>query len=213
MTDERAADAERGPGSALPPPHSRAEDAAALVIGAFLLSWGILLLHSVHGLSGGTAGVAFLASYLLPVQVGVAYFILNLPFYWLAVRRVGWEFTIKTFVAVTLTSIGSAVLPGLVHLRMPLFLATAFSGLSLGLAFLVLFRHRASAGGFGVLVFYLQERFGWRAGYIQLALDLAVLAASVVVVSPLVLLASALGVAVLDVTLALNHRPGRYLGR
>lgn len=195
------------------PRHSRAEDLVALVTGSFLVAWGIVLLHSVGGLSGGVAGVAFLLDYLQVAPVSVGFFVLNLPFYWLAVRRLGWEFSLKTFAAVALTSAVSSALTREVGVQMPLLLATAFSGLSLGLGFLILFRHRGSGGGFGVVAFYLQERFGWRAGFVQLAFDLTVLAASLAVVDLPVLLASAVGVAVLNLTIATNHRPGRYVAR
>jgi uncharacterized membrane-anchored protein YitT (DUF2179 family) len=193
--------------------HGRLEDVAALLTGSFLVAWGIVLLRSVGGLSGGVAGVAFLLDYLGVVPVSTAFFVLNLPFYWLAVRRLGWEFSLKTFAAVGLTSALSSALAHAVSVEMPLLLATSFSGLSLGLGFLVLFRHRGSGGGFGVVAFYLQERFGWRAGLVQLAFDLTVLTASLAVVDLRVLLASAVGVAVLNLTIATNHRPGRYLAR
>ena len=55
----------------------------------------------------------------------------------------------------------------------PLFTAV-FGGLLMGTGMLILFRHRSSLGGFNVLVLYLQERFGWRAGRIQMALDCSI---------------------------------------
>jgi uncharacterized membrane-anchored protein YitT (DUF2179 family) len=209
-TTER--DGRPAPAAVEPVRHGRFEDAAALVIGAFLISWGVVLLHSVNGLSGGVAGAAFLVDYVSDVPLGVAFFLFNLPFYWLAVRRLGWEFAIKTFISVGLIAVLSSVMTQLVTVQMPLFLATGFSGLSLGLGFIVLFRHRGSGGGFGILAFYLQERFGWRAGVVQLVGDLVILVASLWVVPPVVLLASAIGVAVLSITIAMNHRPGRYSG-
>lgn len=43
--------------------------------------------------------------------------------------------------------------------------ATAvIGGLLMGTGMLILFRHKASLGGFNVLVLYLQEKYGWRAG-------------------------------------------------
>lgn len=191
--------------------HSAVEDAAALVTGAFLVSWGIVLLTSVQAGSGGVAGVAVLVDYLGLAPVGVALFVLNLPFYVLAVRRLGWEFTGKTFAAVALVSLISSWLARTVQVEVPLLLACAFAGLSLGLGFIILFRHRGSGGGFGILAFHLQQRRGWRAGYVQLALDLGVLTASVFVLEPRVLAASVVGAVVLNLTIAMNHRPGRYL--
>lgn len=196
-----------------PPPHTPLEDAAALVVGSFLLGWALLLLQGAGAVSGGLAGVAFLVAGLTPVPLGVAFFLINLPFYGLAVRRLGWAFALKTLVCVALTSVLAEVLGEVVQVRMPLLLATSFAGLSLGLGFLVLFRHRASAGGFGILAFHLQERFGWRAGYVQLAFDAAVMLAALLVVGWRLVLASLLGVVVLNLVVAMNHRPGRYVVR
>jgi uncharacterized membrane-anchored protein YitT (DUF2179 family) len=81
----------------------------------------------------------------------------------------------------------------------------------IGVGLLILFRHRASLGGFNVLVLYLQERYGWRAGLTQLALDCSVLAAATLIASPQVLLASVLGAVLLNLALAVNHKPGRYI--
>ena len=57
-----------------------------------------------------------------------------------------------------------------------------------------------------------QERLGWRAGYVQLGFDVAVVLLALTVVPPVGVLLSALGVVVLNTVLAMNHRPGRCLG-
>jgi uncharacterized membrane-anchored protein YitT (DUF2179 family) len=62
------------------------------------------------------------------------------------------------------------------------------------------------------LALLAQERFGWRAGYVQLGLDAVVIIASLTIVPTLVVALSAAGAVVLNLVLALNHRPGRYLG-
>ncbi|MGO2823999.1 MAG: YitT family protein, partial [Brachybacterium alimentarium] len=56
----------------------------------------------------------------------------------------------------------------------------------------------------------LQERAGLRAGYVQMALDVAVILLSLLVLNIPQVLLSALGGVILNVVLALNHRPGRY---
>ena len=78
---------------------------------------------------------------------------------------------------------------------------------------LALFRHRASLGGFGILALYLQDRFGWRAGFVQLGLDGLVLTLSFFVASPFVILCSILAAVTLNLTLAINHRTDRYIVR
>ena len=57
-----------------------------------------------------------------------------------------------------------------------------------------------------------QDRFGWPAGYVQLACDVVIIAAALTVASPAVVAASALGAGLLNLVLVMNHRPGRYLG-
>jgi uncharacterized membrane-anchored protein YitT (DUF2179 family) len=81
-----------------------------------------------------------------------------------------------------------------------------------GTGLLILFRHGASLGGFNVFALLTQEKLGWRAGYVQMILDVAVVLSSFLVVAPDVVALSALGAVVLNIVLAFNHRPGRYMG-
>jgi uncharacterized membrane-anchored protein YitT (DUF2179 family) len=62
-----------------------------------------------------------------------------------------------------------------------------------------------------VLVLYLQERFGWRAGKVQMAMDCAIVLAALALVDIERIAWSVVGAVVLNLTLAVNHRPGRYM--
>ena len=193
--------------------HALWEDVLALPSGAFLMSFGIFLLGEIGGVAGGLAGVAILGSYWTGVAFGLIYFLVNLPFYWLAVRRMGWRFTIKTLIVVSLVSVFTA-LHGLyldLGSATPLY-GAIFAGLAIGIGMIMIFRHGASAGGFGILAAYLQDKRGWRAGYVQLVLDMVVMAVSVMVVPLDILVYSILGAVLLNLVLAINHRPGRYFG-
>lgn len=192
--------------------HSLLEDAQGVASGAMLASLGVLLLSSGGLLTGGTAGMAFLIHYASGVSFGVIFFAINLPFYYLAYKRLGMAFTLKTFAAIAATSALSEAMPrliGIAHIN-PL-TAGLFGGLLVGTAMLALFRHRASLGGFGVLALYLQERFGWRAGFVQLGFDCLVLAFSFFVATPFTIFCSVLGAVVLNLVLAINHRRDRYI--
>ena len=81
------------------------DDAKTLLTAAGFVSLGIFLFHQVGLLTGGTAGLAFLIHYATGITFGKAFFVLNLPFYWLALRKMGWAFTLKTFIAVALLSV------------------------------------------------------------------------------------------------------------
>ena len=203
------------PPPALPavPPHSRLEDALGLLTGSFLASFGLFLLQTSGAVTGGTAGLALLLDHALPLPLGVLLAVVGAPFLTLAVRRKGWPFTLRSAVCVGLLS-GFA---GLHPLAVPAVevapgYAVLVGNLAAGVGILVLFRHGSSLGGFGVLALLAQERLGWRAGWVQMSLDTAVVTASLAVVAPETSLLSAAGVVVLNLVLVLNHRPGRYLG-
>ncbi|GAA4977685.1 YitT family protein [Kineococcus glutinatus] len=195
------------------PPHTRAEDVAGLLVGTLLASFGLFLLHSATAVTGGAPGLGLLLSYALPVPLGVLLGLVNLPFLALAVWAKGWTFALRSAVAVLalslLTPVHAAALGGV---DVDPVYAVLFGNLAAGTGILVLFRHRASLGGFGVLALVLQERLGWRAGYVQMALDVAVVLASLALVPAPVVALSAAGAVVLNLVLAMNHRPGRYLG-
>jgi uncharacterized membrane-anchored protein YitT (DUF2179 family) len=76
----------------------------------------------------------------------------------------------------------------------------------------MLFRHNASLGGVNVLVLWLQQRHGWRAGAVQMAIDCAIVVAALAIVAPARVALSVLGAVALNFVVAINHRPGRYLG-
>ena len=192
--------------------HSLVDDVQGLAAGSMMASLGVLLLSSAGLLTGVTTGVAFLLHYATGYSFGLLFFVVNLPFYWLAFRRFGLGFTLKTFATVAFTSFLTEAVPqaiGISHID-PL-VGAIFGGLVIGAGLLALFRHRASLGGFGILALYLQERFGWRAGIVQLVFDGTVLIFSFFVASPYIIFCSVIGAVVLNLTLAINHRKDRYV--
>jgi len=196
-----------------PDKHSLFEDAFALVIGALLVSFGIELLKDAGLVSGGIAGVAFVLHYATGASFGSLFFVLNLPFYWLAFKRMGVEFTLKTFAAVALLAVLSDIAHKLIVIeRVNPGYAAALGGVALGLGCLALARHRASLGGVGIFVLYLQEHFGWRAGKIQMAIDCAIVASAFLLIEPMQVAWSVLGAVIMNAIIALNHKPGRYMG-
>jgi uncharacterized membrane-anchored protein YitT (DUF2179 family) len=193
--------------------HTSAEDALAVVSGTLLISVGVAFFTGAGLLTGGTAGLAFLLHYASGIGFGPLFFVLNLPFYWLAWRKLGAAFTIKTFIAVALLSGLTAMQPNLLRFAdlQPAY-AAIVGGLITGTGFLILFRHKASLGGIGVLALWLQDRCGWRAGKVQMGVDCAIVTLALFSIEPLRVLYSILGAVALNVVLAINHRPGRYLG-
>ena len=193
--------------------HSRSEDALAIVSGTLLISVGIAFFTTAGLLTGGTAGLAFLLHYATGIGFGPLFFVLNLPFYWLAWRKLGVAFTVKTFIAVALLSALTTLQPQLLAFAslQPVY-AALVGGLITGTGFLILFRHKCSLGGVGVLALWLQDRFGWRAGKVQMGVACAIVLLALISIEPMRVLYSILGAVALNIVLTINHRPGRYLG-
>jgi uncharacterized membrane-anchored protein YitT (DUF2179 family) len=192
--------------------HTPVEDVQGIFSGSLVAALGLYVLASAGLLTGSTAGVAFLLHYALGINFGLAFFVLNLPFFYLSWKRLGMAFTVKTFIAIATTSVltnlqGDVFQIANIH---PAW-AALLGGVLLGFGVLALYRHRASLGGVGILGIYMQERFGIRAGLVQLAIDLCVLAAAFFVTTPPVVFYSVLGAVVLNLFLTINHRSDRYI--
>lgn len=194
-------------------PHTVPDDIVALFTGILLVSVGLAFFGNAGLLTGGTVGIAFLLHYLTGLPFGALFFILSLPFYWLALRKFGPAFTFKTFVCVLLLSLLSELQAHFVQFAQlqPLYAAVA-GGILGGTGFVVLVRHRASLGGLGVLALYLQSRYGWRAGKLQMASDCLLVLLALWTVEPMRVVWSIVGAVVLNTVVAMNHRPGRYTG-
>lgn len=194
--------------------HSLFEDLQALVSGTLLFAFAIVLFRQAGLLTGGTAGLAFLGHYASGISFGLLYFLINIPFYIFGLLALGKAFTLKTFAAVALLSLYSEVLPRWIHIESihPVF-AAIIGGLLAGAGLLMLVRHRASLGGLGVMAIYLQKKRGWSAGTLQMIADGFIVCGALTIVDPLRVGLSILGALVLNMVLAINHRPGRYFGQ
>jgi uncharacterized membrane-anchored protein YitT (DUF2179 family) len=194
------------------PRHGLAEDTVAIFVGTLFVSFGLVMFKHVGLLTGGTAGLSFLIYYETGLPFGAVFFVINLPFYYLAVRRVGWWFTAKTFAAVVLVSAMSELHGRFIQFgALDPFYTAVFGGLLMGMGFIVLFRHQASLGGVNILALYLQNRYAIKAGKLQMAIDLTILLASYFVVDLKALLASVIGAMALNMVIWMNHRRDRYV--
>jgi uncharacterized membrane-anchored protein YitT (DUF2179 family) len=192
--------------------HTRKEDWIAILTGTFLTAQGLFFLQSAELLTGGTAGLALLLTKLLPASFGTLYFLLNCPFYYLGWRRFGKTFAINSVISGGVVSL----LTDHLHLVLSLGAVNAVycamaGGLLMGLGMLILFRHRSSLGGFNVFCLFLQDKKGIPAGKTQMAIDCTILLASFFFVTPWIIALSVTGAVVLNIVLAMNHKPNRYI--
>ena len=193
--------------------HSWLDDGHALVAGALFVALGMTMFSYAGLLTGGVAGLAFLVSYATSGSLALFFFLFSLPFFALSWFRLGAEFTGKSFLAVVMVSVCTALAPKVVRFELlnP-WAAAVLGGCLIGFGLLALLRHRASVGGVNILAQWLQQSRGFSAGKVQMSVDVIVVLAALLVVPPINVAQSVLGAVTIGAILALNHKPGRYFG-
>ena len=194
--------------------HTFIEDAQAIIIATLLASLGVTLFETTGLLIGGTAGLSFLGQYATHFSFSEIFFIINLPFYILSYKQLGWKFTLKTFAAVLLLSIFVELTPSFITISFlePIYSAV-IGGLLIGFGLLMLFRHGASLGGLMILAQYLSQKYNVSIGKFQMSVDFVVLLLAVFIVDWPAILLSIIGATACNLILVINHKPGRYSGK
>jgi uncharacterized membrane-anchored protein YitT (DUF2179 family) len=192
--------------------HSLFEDVQALLTATLIIALGVVMYKTTGLLTGGVTGLAFLAHYASGLNFGLLLVGINLPFYAFSLKRMGLKFTLKSLTAVSLVALFTELSPGVIRFEWlhPVF-AALIGGLLIGVGMIILFRHKASLGGLNIVVLYLQEKYGWRAGKLQMVFDCAIVLGSAFFVPLSLIAVSVLGAIVLNLSLVTNHKPGRYL--
>jgi uncharacterized membrane-anchored protein YitT (DUF2179 family) len=194
------------------PRHNLVDDIQGLSLGVFLCGLGIHVLTSVGLITGQTAGLAVIIAYLTGYSFSVVFFAINLPFYFLAYKRLGPAFTIKSLISVTLLSVVTTLLPiGITIQSLEPALGAVIFGSLVGLGLLAMFRHNGSLGGLGVIALLVQDTTGFKAGWVQLITDAVIFTAALFLFPASVVFYSLLGAVVLNMIITFNHRRDRYI--
>ena len=194
--------------------HRPWEDAQGILIGATLVALGVQFLQAADLFTGQIAGLALVLSYPTGWPFGAVFFVLNLPFYALAIRQLGWRFTLKSFAAVALMSALVEVLPLVLTISaLPPWVAAGLFGILAGVGLLSLFRHGATLGGVGIVALWLQDTRGVKAGNVQLGFDLCIFAGALLLFDWPVVGWSLFGAVVLNGIITINHRRDRYIAK
>ena len=195
--------------------HSLTEDALAFIVGTALCAFSVVVLTHLGLITGQTAGLGVLLSYVTGWSFGAVFFLINLPFYIFAWVRMGARFTIKSFIAVALVSGMTLLMEDRIRFEVldPV-LGALLAGATAGMGLIVLFRHGGSLGGVGVVALWAQERLGVQAGWVQLGFDVVLFAVAIFVLRDAWLVALSLaGAVVVNLIIGVNHRRDRYIGR
>ena len=135
-------------------------------VGCIVFAMGMKSLLIPKGfLSGGIVGIALIVHYLFSqVNVGLAYFLLNIPLVflcWFGISRKFLLYSIYGALFFSLTAYLIQVRP--LEIQDPI-LAALFAGVICGIGGGLILMSTGSAGGFDILAVFLNRRFGFRLG-------------------------------------------------
>ena len=152
-----------------------------MTLGALIASFaleGFLIPNKI--IDGGIMGIAIMTAYKTSFALGWCIFLLNLPFIFLALQKMGKLFVFSTFYAVAILSVGVSVMPQLLnhkHVSDP-FLACIFGGLILGAGVGLVLRSNSSLDGTEILAIRLSKKLGFSVGEIIMFFNLFIFTAA-----------------------------------
>ncbi len=151
-----------------------------ILSGLFLTAIGIKLL-TLHALTfGGTAGIATLGSFMTNWSWGILFLIVNLPFFILSIKKLGWTFSLSTFLCILLISAISDMLD---YLTLPLIspiAASVIAGTLIGIGVSFVLNSGASLGGIHILALYLEQKSDINRGVSLFVTDFIIVSSAVV---------------------------------
>lgn len=194
--------------------HTWFEDLFGLATGVLLISSAIGFMEAGGLLTGGTVGLSQLCAKTLGANLSFIYIAISIPFFILAIWKLGLNFAAKSFINIFAVSYLVNLFPHVVTIEVSNQLAASIIANTLaGMGVLAIFRHNSSLAGFQVVALLGQEKLKIQAGYIQAAIDIAILTVGLSQYSMEATLNSLVGVIIFNGVLALNHRPDLYIGR
>ena len=182
-------------------------DVQGICFGIVMLSLGVVFLKACGLVTGQLAGLAVLISFIGPLPFGAVFFALNLPFYALSWKKRGPGFTLRTLVSVAGISVLTPLFGRMIAFEaIPVPLGALLAGCCSAIGLIALFRHKASAGGVGILALWLEETRGIKAGWVQMGFDAGVFLLAALVLPVHQLFWSLAGAVVLNLLIAWNFR-------
>jgi len=152
-----------------------------IALGTLVIAAGLNLFLIPNRLNdGGLTAVAVVLHYVARVPVGATLFLINLPLFALAVWQVGASFALRSLLGTFLLSLWLSLVPerAVVH---DLLLATVYGGLISGIGTGLVFRFGGSTGGTDLVARLVRMALRWTSGRSLLAVDVAVIALTGVV--------------------------------
>lgn len=149
-----------------------------LAFGAFIAGFGLEgFLIPNNMIDGGIVGISIMLSYLTKANLGVLILCINIPFIFLALKKLGKTFVFQTLYAIAMLGISVNVFH---HHRATddILLATVFGGVVLGVGVGIVLRNNAAMDGTEILSIRLAKKSGFSIGEIIMFLNIFVYTAA-----------------------------------
>lgn len=136
-------------------------DIAFYLLGGALIALGISNFAVPNNIAaGGFSGIATLANYLFKIPVGITVLVMNIPVFIIGVRKFGWKFLCRTFVATVIMSVmidlAAAFIPVYSGDRL---LSALFAGALGGIGYALVFMRDSTTGGVDIIAKIVHRRF------------------------------------------------------
>ena len=148
-------------------------------LGCVLMAFGVEGFLTPNSITtGGAAGLAVSINHLLPVlPKGVLYLLINIPLLWMAIRRFGLRFLLKTVYGVGVYSLVLEVATLLPAMTDDAMLACLLGGACVGAGLGLVFSRGYTTGGSDLCVWLLRTKLrAFSTGSLVLCIDAAVIA-------------------------------------
>lgn len=132
-------------------------DTLTFIFGGIAFSVGInCFLSDNNILNGGFTGIATILNYLLGFPIGTTVFVMNIPLFIIAFKKLGLKFLKRTIWATLITSTFIDMGAFLPVYRNDLLLSSIFGGVLVGISLSIIFIRNATTGGVDIIAKLIQ---------------------------------------------------------
>ncbi|MBZ2174997.1 YitT family protein [Schnuerera sp. xch1] len=117
-------------------------------------------------LSGGVGGLGILIQYLTEIPTGISVFLINIPIFVIGSKMIDREFAIYGFISMLVLSLFLTLTRelGSYFIVDDILLGSSFGGIFNGIGMGLMFRQRASQGGFDIIAAILKKKYNVNIG-------------------------------------------------
>lgn len=150
-----------------------------MTLGLLFISCGWKLFLMPYQITGGGAtGIAAIVQFGFNIPISITYFALNFVLLIIAVRTLGWAFSLKTIFGVSVLTIAFAIIPTKTIGNFEPFMAVILGGLLNGTGIGIVFLNNGSSGGTDIVAKLITQKRNLTLGRVMLYCDVCVIASS-----------------------------------